>query len=112
MPLISIKATKQSIKHPEKLLKAVSTELTKLTGKPESYVMTMLDEQVSMTFAGNSDPCCYLEVKSIGSLKPMEMANSLCKLIESETGIKTNRIYINFDDIEASKWGFNCRTFG
>ena len=83
-----------------------------LTGKPENYVMTMIQKDIKMTFAGTDEPCCFIKVKSIGSLDPSSMSKSLCELIASKTNINTNRIYIEFIDVKASNWGFNSSTFG
>ena len=83
-----------------------------LTGKPENYVMTMIQSDSQMTFAGSNQPCCFIKLKSIGALKPSSMSKSLCELIASKTNIKPNRIYIEFIDVQASNWGFNSTTFG
>ena len=83
-----------------------------LTGKPENYVMTMIQRDSQMTFAGSDEPCCFISIKSIGSLNPSSMSKSLCNLIASKTNIKENRIYIEFVDIKPSNWGFNSSTFG
>ena len=83
-----------------------------LTGKPENYVMTMVQRNTKMTFAGSDDPCCFIKVKSIGSLTPSSMSKSLCELVASKTNINTNRIYIEFIDGKASNWGFNSSPFG
>ena len=83
-----------------------------LTGKSENYVMTMIQSDSLMTFAGSDEPCCFIKLKSIGSLNPSLMSKSLCKLIASETNIKANRIYIEFTDVKASHWGFDSSTFG
>ena len=83
-----------------------------LTGKPENYVMTMIQSDLQMTFAGTDEPCCFVKLKSIGALNPSIMSKSFCELIASKTNIKTNRIYIEFIDVEASQWGFNTSTFG
>ena len=83
-----------------------------LTGKPEKYVMTMIQSDSKMTFAGSEEPCCFVKLKSIGSLNPSLMSKSLCELITSKTNIKTDRIYIEFIDVKASNWGFNSSTFG
>ena len=83
-----------------------------LTGKPENYVMTMIQSNSQMTFAGSDQPCCFVKVKSIGSLNPSSMSKSLCELIASKTNISTNRIYIEFIDVKASNWGYNNSTFG
>ena len=83
-----------------------------LTGKPENYVMTMMQKDKKMTFAGSDKPCCFITVKSIGSLSPTKMSKHLCELISSKTNINMNRIYIEFIDVKASNWGFNGSTFG
>ena len=57
-----------------------------------------------MTFAGQSDPCAYVEIKSIGALAPAAMTRAFCDLIEDATGIPKARIYIGFDDVDASCW--------
>ena len=86
--------------------------IASLTGKPENYVMTMIQRDVKMTFAGTDEPCCYVEVKSIGSLNPSLMSKSICELITSKTNINSERIYIEFTDVKASNWGFDSSTFG
>ena len=58
MPLIKVQT---SISAPEKseveaMLKSLSANLAKHTGKPESYVMTAFEPSVPMTFGGTSDP--------------------------------------------------------
>tara|TARA_Y100001968_G_scaffold299668_1_gene310511 strand:+ start:175 stop:516 length:342 start_codon:yes stop_codon:yes gene_type:complete len=113
MPFIQVNTSSKSILENEDLLqKDISKMIADLTGKPENYVMTMLQRNNKMTFAGSDEPCCFVKVKSIGSLNPMLMSKNLCELIASKTNINTNRIYIEFNDIKASNWGFNSSTFG
>ena len=112
MPLINVKTSITNIEDPEGLLKDLSMELSKLTGKPEQYVMTLLQTSVPMTFAGSKEPCCYVEIKSIGSIDPSTMTSAFCKLIGNKTGISSQRIYIAFEDIPASLWGWDGKTFG
>ena len=47
------------------LAKASSVTAEKL-GKPESYVMTSVENNPAMTFAGTDAPLAFLELKSIG----------------------------------------------
>ena len=112
MPFIEIDTSSKSIVDNDSLQKEVSKMIADLTGKPESYVMTMIKTNAEMTFAGSNEPCCFIKLKSIGSLNPSSMARSLCELIESKTNIQSNRIYIEFIDVKASNWGFNNTTFG
>ena len=68
MPLITVKTNIADVQAPDILLKGLSAALATATGKPESYVMTLLDSGVPMTFAGSDEPCAYVEIKSIGCL--------------------------------------------
>ena len=113
MPFIQINTSSKSVVENDDLLqKNISKIVAELTGKPENYVMTMLQRDTKMTFAGSDQPCCFIKVKSIGSLNPSRMSKSLCELIASKTNINKNRIYIEFIDVKASNWGFNSSTFG
>jgi len=113
MPLIQVNTSSKSIVENDYLFqKEISKMVSDLTGKPENYVMTMIQKDLKMTFAGSDEPCCFIKVKSIGSLSPSSMSKSLCELIASKTNINTNRIYIEFIDVKASNWGFNSSTFG
>ena len=112
MPFIQINTSSQSLVENDLLQKEISKMVADLTGKPEDYVMTMIQSDSQMTFAGSNQPCCFIKLKSIGSLKPSSMSKSLCELIASKTNIKPNRIYIEFIDVQASNWGFNSTTFG
>tara|TARA_Y100001970_G_C13819254_1_gene643985 strand:+ start:272 stop:607 length:336 start_codon:yes stop_codon:yes gene_type:complete len=111
MPAINLK-TSVAFNEETDLLKELSRSLSVMTGKPESYVMTSIESDVMMTFGGSTEPCCYVEVKSIGALKPSEMSRDICKLISSKLQIPENRIYIEFADVQAKFWGWDGRTFG
>ena len=112
MPLIKVVTSLPLIENSEKFLTELSMELSNLTGKPESYIMTLLETNIQMTFAGSSQPSCFVEIKSIGSLKPPLMTKSFCKIISNFTKIPSERIYISFEDVRPENWGFNERTFG
>ncbi len=113
MPFIQVNTSLKSVVDNDDLLqKDISKMIADLTGKPENYVMTMIQRDIKMTFAGSDEPCCFIKVKSIGSLSPSSMSKVLCELIASKTNINTNRIYIEFIDVKASNWGYNSSTFG
>ena len=112
MPFIQINISSKSIIEDHLLQKEISQKIAELTCKPEDYVMTMVQKNSEMTFAGSSEPCCFVKLKSIGSLHPSIMSKSICDLIASKTNIKTSRIYIEFSDVNASNWGFDNSTFG
>ena len=112
MPFIQINTSSKSVVDSDLLQKEISSKIADLTGKSENYVMTMIQSNTQMSFAGSDEPCCFIKVKSIGSLNPSLMSKSLCELIASKTNINTNRIYIEFIDVKASNWGYNSSTFG
>ena len=113
MPLIQINTSSKSVvKNDDLLQKDISKMIADLTKKPENYVMTIIQKDTMMTFGGSDEPCCFIKVKSIGSLSPSSMSKSICELIASNSNIKTGRIYIEFVDVKASNWGFNSSTFG
>ena len=112
MPLIQISTSTKSVIEDDSLQKEISKKVASITGKPESYVMTILQTNTEMTFAGSKEPCCFIKLKSIGSLQPSSMTNTLCNLIASKTNINSNRIYIEFIDVKATHWGYNNSTFG
>lgn len=117
MPLIKIQT---SVSAPPKadveaMLKNLSSKLAKHLGKPESYVMTALEAGTPMTFAGTTDPVCYIEIKSIGTMKPDQttaMSQDFCQQINQSLGVPKNRIYIEFADAKGAMWGWNGSTFG
>jgi phenylpyruvate tautomerase PptA (4-oxalocrotonate tautomerase family) len=130
MPLLSIRtsAPQPENRAVEKLLLELSARVARHLGKPESYVMTSLEADVPMTFAGSfagpsadptddptADPVAYLEIRSVGSISPeatKAMSADFCRLIEERLGVPASRIYIAFSPCEGYLWGWNGRTFG
>ena len=112
MPLINVRTSLPCVDDADALLQELSATLAQQTGKPEAYVMTLLEAGVPMTFAGSTEPCAYVEIKSIGALKPPAMTAAFSTLISERTGIPANRIYIGFEDVQANAWGWNGHTFG
>ena len=117
MPLIKVQT---SVPAPEKaqlemMLKELSASLASHLGKPESYVMTAFEGNSPMTFAGTTDPVCYIEIKSVGTMggaKTKAMSQEFCAKVEDALGVPQNRTYIEFSDAVGAMWGWNGRTFG
>ncbi len=82
-------------------------------GKPERYVMTSVESNPAMQFAGNTAPLAYLELKSIGLPESLtaDISRALCGMLASETGVEPERIYIEFTDAPRKMWGWNNGTF-
>ena len=110
MPYINV-STSAKIEDKKKLLEEISTLISSLTNKSKRFVMAKLDDNSEMYFDDES-PCCYLEIKSIGSLNPSEMAKPMCNFIYEKIGITLDKIYISFEDVSPSIWAWNGKTFG
>ena len=111
MPLLNI-STNKEIKNRQILLSKSSDFISSLLNKPENYVMVKLNDSAQMYFSGSNEPCCFIEIKSIGSLEPSKMSKSICEFFSSELEIPIDRIYIYFQNVDSSMWAWNSRTFG
>lgn len=103
--------------HPESELltaNAMSQKAAELLGKPESYVMVLVQSGQTMTFSGTAEPCAYLQVKSLGlpETRTSEFSAALCDHIKDTLGISSNRIYIEFSSPPRHMWGWDRSTFG
>ena len=114
MPYLKITASR-SIDAAQKhnLLKAASHLVASELGKPERYMMVSLGPPLQMLFAGTDEPCAFMELRGIGlpESKAGKLSQLLCELVESQTGIHKDRIYINFADVKPAMWGWNGDTF-
>jgi phenylpyruvate tautomerase len=116
MPYIKVQSTilKPESALVEEILKELSAKLAQHLGKSESYVMTAFQPEVAMTFGGTTEPVCYIEVKSVGTMSPAQtqgMSADFCQVIAEKLGVPANRTYIEFADAKGSMWGWNGRTF-
>ncbi|MBW4612216.1 MAG: hypothetical protein KME21_02855 [Desmonostoc vinosum HA7617-LM4] len=116
MPLIKVQTSisASQIADVESLLLSLSAKLAQHLGKPESYVMTIFEPEIPMTFAGTTEPVSYIEIKNIGTMKPDQtaaMSQDFCQQISQTLGVPKNRIYIEFTDVKGSMWGWNSATF-
>ena len=110
MPYINV-STSAKIEDKQKLLEEISILVSSLTNKSKRFVMAKLDDNSVMYFDDQSS-CCFLEIKSIGSINPSEMSMPICNFAHEKMGIPIDKIYISYEDVPASLWAWNGRTFG
>ncbi len=107
--------TNQALEEEQKtrLCLAVSAATAKLLGKPESYVMVLVKDQQSMSFAGTTEAAAYIELKSINlpEDRTAELSQALCSQTAEYLDINQNRIYIEFSNAQRHMWGWDGRTF-
>ena len=110
MPYINV-STSVKVEDKKKLLEEISILISSLTNKSKRFVMAKLDDN-SMMYFDDQSPCCFLEISSIGSLNPSEMAKPISNFVHEKMRIPIDQIYISFQDVPPSMWAWNGRTFG
>ena len=112
MPLLQLN-TNASIADKPAFIARLSQTVAAMLGKPESYVMVILNSDCNMLFAGDDAPCAHLKLKSLGLDESATAGYSarLCELIEQDLDISSARIYIEFASPARHMWGWDKRTF-
>ena len=114
MPLLKIQ-TNRAIDPEQRpaILRLASERTARLLGKPESYVMVVLEPNPDMLFAGDDAPLAYLELKSIGlpGERTRELASGLCDLVRETLDVPAERVYVEFADARRHMWGWKGGTF-
>ena len=93
-------------------LNKISEFTSTLLGKPEKKIMISICSEAKMMLDKSTEPLAYIQLKSIG-LPPEkcgQYSKSICEFIESEIGIRPDRLYIDFSNIEGSMFGFDKKT--
>ncbi len=114
MPVLKIQTNVEIPEDAKKnLLRDASTKVAAVLGKPERYVMVIMEPNPQMLFAGDNSPLAYLELKSIGLPidRTSEISEVLCNLINQKLSITADRIYIEFSNAERHMWGWSGGTF-
>jgi phenylpyruvate tautomerase len=114
MPLMKLQLS-ENIDDEKKttLLSCLSRIVSDSLGKPENYVMVIL-EQGSFLMLGSEGNAAFADIRSIGSINSrttLDLTQRLCRYLDELLGIPSNRVYINFTDIAAENWGWNGETF-
>ena len=96
------------------LMQSLSKAVAGGLGKPESYMMVVLEPETAMLMAAQGDPAALVEIRSVGSISPdqaRKLSATVSEIIAS-TGISADRIYSNFMGVQGAMWGHGDRTFG
>ena len=73
--------------------------------------MVKIQDDSEMYFK-NEDTCCFVDIKSIGSINTSEIKKPICNFIYEKIGNPLDKIYIRFEEVSSSMWGWNGKTFG
>lgn len=117
MPLIQLD-TSCDLSNAEKR-KTIAKEISRLAavciGKPEQYVMACVRDNVAMTMSGRDAPAALVSVKSIGGLSRevnQKLSAEICQMLQNELGIADDCIYLTFEELPRTHWGWKADTFG
>ena len=112
MPLLTL-TTNLKIEDKTGVCQSLSSHTAEILGKPESYVMVILQDSHTMSFAGNDQPAAFVELKSLGlpEADTPGLSQSLCHRIDDLLDIPANRIYIEFASPARHMWGWDNKTF-
>lgn len=96
-----------------RLCAALSAEAASAVGKPEQYVLTVVQAGETMLFSGSDGPAAFMEVKSIGlpAGRLKEISARFAAFVEKELSVPPERLYIEFADAPGAWWGWNGSTF-
>ena len=116
MPLIMLKTTVEVPQAKKAMIvSAISKIVAQATGKPESYMMAILEKADTASMAGRIGPVALADVRAIGGLNKAvanAITKALCSLLKAELDVPQESVYVNFTEIDAAKWGWKGETFG
>ncbi|XP_050712464.1 macrophage migration inhibitory factor homolog isoform X2 [Eriocheir sinensis] len=114
MPVLEVFTNVPKEKVTPEVLTGLSKLLSEMLGKSEQYCMVRIIPDQLMSFGGTTEPCGAVRLASIGKLGVEENKSHAAKLyahLEQTLGIPSDRMYINFHDLETSNVGYKGTTF-
>lgn len=115
MPLIRVQlsvAVEEKTRGP--LMASLSKAVAQALGKPESYMMVVLESEIPLLMGASPEPAAFVEVRSVGTINPDQarrLAGAVSDILAG-TGVSTDRIYANFAGVPGAMWGHGGDTFG
>ncbi|MCB1232949.1 MAG: tautomerase family protein [Verrucomicrobiae bacterium] len=114
MPYLSVTTTKAiGGWHAKEFLHAASKLVAERLEKPESVVMTAIQQPQVMSLGGNDAPCAMIELSilAIDDSRIHDLYGALHAMAVQHLGLPGDRIFINFHDIPRGRWGCNGQVF-
>ncbi|EAY14794.1 hypothetical protein TVAG_219770 [Trichomonas vaginalis G3] len=114
MPALVIKTNaKFTEEEKSKATEELGNIVSKVLGKPISYVMVTLEDGVAVRFGGSDEKAAFMSLMSIGGLNRAVNKRASAALTKwfTDHGFQGDRIYIVFNPKSAEDWGFNGDTF-
>lgn len=113
MPFIDVKTTVKISDEKKESVKAKLGKAISLMRKPESYLMVGFNDAYTLFFAGKKlEKGAYVSVSLFGKPSPSDsekMTAEICKILESELSIPSDKVYITYHGVE--NWGWAGENF-
>ena len=111
MPYCNIK-TNVKVEKKKELSKELTKVIELIPGKTENWIMTSIDDEAVMSFAGTDDPCVLITLKTYG--EPAQqyydmVTEGFTKTVSQMLKIRPDRIYVDHEPI--AHWGWNGANF-
>ena len=109
MPSINVKLSfKVTDNQKSALLSKLAEAASKATGKPQSYIMTIIEDNVTMSLGGDNDHCAFIDYRQIGAVNGnsnKKASKALTQVLENELKINPQKVYITFTGFNGNCWG-------
>lgn len=114
MPYLEILTTTKVEKAEEiKLHHELARLIELIPGKSERWVMTHIEDEAKMAFAGSNDePVAMVTVKTFGELLTEQydmLTKEICPSLSSALNVPQERLYVKYESI--NHWGWNGGNF-
>ena len=113
MPYFSIETNKQidGAANTE-LMKKATGFLAEMMGKPGHVIMVTIKPGKPYVFGGTDDPTAFVQIKAVALEKNKcpEYSRKVCDFLEAEINIPSDRVFIEYIDIDPTIFGFNENT--
>lgn len=114
MPILRIDTNLSKEKIPPDFLNTTAEVVAKILDKPVSYVVVHMNAEQQMGWGGTSDICALARLASIGQIGKevnKQHARALFDHVEKNLGIKSDRMYIEFVNLDKANVGYIGKTF-
>ncbi len=114
MPAVILKVAKKcSDEQKDYLCKNLSKICATNIGKPEQYMMAVVDDNAMIYFGGEKQNAAFVDVRSSGGLDNdvnSAITKYICELLSESLDIEPTSVYINFTNMERAFWGSDGKT--
>lgn len=112
MPLLQINTNVNPTDN-SAIVNAASKLVADMLGKPESYVMVIINPNLALSFGGSEEASAHLKLKSLGlaESETSSYSKQLCEFMHDQLSIPASRVYIEFDGPPRHMWGWDSKTF-